>query len=330
MSGGIFGYITSLRPEWGRDSMVEDLNTTVNEIRNTTIPMLNTYVRSSVGPFRSPQMVNMAKDFSSAMRSKRHMFEVLTDVMAKCVDNLDYITDIHGKIFTEPNIVTAAFTFKKAMVVRYVEVVKFASDYTRMLLQYAAVCETAHADRSAGVTEAFTPADINYINSRWVAFYETCVKLDLKKDEFSKRVDRAPNTVVNEVNENVLRSAKGDDVDPLELGLLPIYINPFYHISMAVAEWQANRYSQAVDELNALQLRIANLEKLANNVNDTHLQSQIRICEKKIAEKRYKIAMMNKKYGLSAESITVHPALGHMAMSVTDTAIYKADGLTGA
>jgi hypothetical protein len=72
------------------------------------------------------------------------------------------------------------------------------------------------------------------------------------------------------------------------------------------------------------------LEKLANGVNDTHLQSQIRIAEKKIAEKRYKIAMMNKKYGLSAESVSTHTALGKMAMSVTDNTIYKADGLMGA
>lgn len=329
MSGGIFAYITSLRPEWGRDSMVEDLNTTVAEIRSTTIPMLRTFTQSTVGTFHSPEMVRMSKEFADAMRSKRPMFAVLTDVMEKCIDNLEYIIDIHGKIFTEPNIVTAAFTFKKATVIRYVEVVKFASDYTRMLLQYAAVCETAKADASAGVSEAFTPADISYINSRWVSFYETCVKLDIKKDDFSKRLDRAPNTVVNDVNENVLRSAKGNDVDPIELGLLPIYMNPFYHISMAVAEWQANRYSQAIDELNALQLRVANLEKLSKNVNDTSLQNQIKITEKKIADRRYKIAMLNKKYGITAESLTTHGVLSTMAMSVMDNRVYAARSVVG-
>ena len=51
-------FVASLRPEWGRDSMLDDLNTTIVEIENTTIPMCETVTRSMVGPFRSKEMVD--------------------------------------------------------------------------------------------------------------------------------------------------------------------------------------------------------------------------------------------------------------------------------
>ena len=324
-------FVASLRPEWGRDSMLDDLNTTIVEIENTTIPMCETVTRSMVGPFRSKEMVSMVKDYASELNTRRSMVEHIADVLKNAVEHLSHIADVSSKVFTEPNIVTAAFTYKKATVIRYIETVKFVSDYTRMLLQYAAVCETALADGGTSIHGTFSPAEQKYINSRFACFTQACKSIDVKKDNFTKMLDKVPNTVVSENNESVLRAAKGnDEIDPFEMGLLPIFMNPFYHAAMAIAEWQANRYKRATDELAALQLRMANLDKLRNGTNDTALQAQIKATEKQISDARYNLMKLNKKYNLANESAGYQLVLlAESAFSVVDATIYTMNQVLG-
>lgn len=324
-------FVASLRPEWGRDSMLDDLNTTIVEIENTTIPMCETMSRSMVGPFRSKEMAGMAKDYASELGTRRSMVEHITSVLKNAVEHLTHIADVSNKIFTEPNIVTAAFTYKKATVIRYIETIKFVSDYTRMLLQYAAVCETALADHGTTIHGTFSPAEQKYINSRFASFMQACKSINVKKDNFSKTLDKIPNTVVSENNETVLRAAKGhSEVDPFEMGFLPIFMNPFYHAAMAIAEWQANRYKRATDELAALQLRMANLDKLRNGTNDTVLQAQIKATEKQISDARYNLMKLHKKYNLANESAghRLIP-IAESAFSVIDSTIYTMDQILG-
>ena len=323
-------FVASLRPEWGRDSMMDDINTTIVEIDSTTIPMCETFTRSMSGPLRSKEMVSLAKDYTSEVGTRRSMVEHITEVLRLAVEHLQYICNISNKVFVEPNIVTAAFTYKKATVIRYIETIKFVSDYTRMLLQYAAVCETSMADDGTSINGTFSPVEVRYINSRFPAFIMACKSIGLKKNDFAKALDKIPNTVVSENNEAVLKAAKGSgETDPFEMGFLPIFINPFYHAAMAIAEWQANRYKRATDELTALQLRMANLEKLRNGTNDTALQAQIKATEKQISDARYNLAKLNKKYGLAQESEYRVRLLCESAFSVADAAIYDLDDYLG-
>ena len=66
---------------------------------------------------------------------------------------------------------------------------------------------------------------------------------------------------------------------------------------MAVAEWQAERYNQAVDELELVRLRRMRLEKQANGQSDAALEKEIDYMERRIQGLEAKIAKMEKQNG---------------------------------
>ena len=296
-------FVNSLRPDWDRESMEDDLNLIVTEISNVTIPMCEKFSRVLVGELKSVDGRSMTEQYRDVVRTKQPMVAHITQVLTNAMDCLLKLLDLNRKVFTEATVTSAAMSFKKATIVRYIETVQFASDYTRMLVHYLSVCETTVADNNVKIDSTFTKADIDYIKSRFVSFCEVCERINVKREDFAKKIDKIPNTPINPQNESVLRNIRGDkEVDPLSLGFLPIYINPFYHIAMGLANYQANRYRNATNELRALELRLANLEKLSQGTNDTQLQSEIKSTERLISDARYEIAKMNKKYGLNAES----------------------------
>ena len=66
---------------------------------------------------------------------------------------------------------------------------------------------------------------------------------------------------------------------------------------MAVAEWQAERYNQAVDELELVRLRRMRLEKQVTGQSDAALEKEIDYMERRIQGLEAKIAKMEKQNG---------------------------------
>ena len=59
------------------------------------------------------------------------------------------------------------------------------------------------------------------------------------------------------------------------LGFTTVSSNPIYHLRLLVAEAQANRYKEASELKQVLELRILNLAKANQNSPDAHLQKEI-------------------------------------------------------
>lgn len=85
-------------------------------------------------------------------------------------------------------------------------------------------------------------------------------------------------------------------VDPFQMDLIPIWLNPIYHIGMFVSEWQADRYKAAKEEVRLLQLRKLNLEKTIEKKPDAKIQHEIEYLSNRVQGMNFKIEKMEKDY----------------------------------
>lgn len=85
-------------------------------------------------------------------------------------------------------------------------------------------------------------------------------------------------------------------MDPYHFGLIPIKMNPIYHIRMAIAEWQVARYNAAIEEKRALEYRLLALKASSDGKKDAKLEEAIEYSEARLAKLNYKLATMEEDY----------------------------------
>jgi hypothetical protein len=172
------------------------------------------------------------------------------------------------------------------------------SRFSRKFLLYVFVCETAqYEDGGTTITDSLSPAEIEYIKANFVTYCTALNAVCNQPQTVRKMLEDVPDIVISSENVGALSSTLGEaKLDPMNMKLIPIWLNPIYHVGMFVAEWQADRYKAAKEELRLVQLRKLNLEKVSQGKPDAHVQKEIAYLETRIQGMNYKIAKMEAKH----------------------------------
>ena len=97
----------------------------------------------------------------------------------------------------------------------------------------------------------------------------------------------------------VLVSVQGVQVlDPLAMGAVSNYINPFYWFYSHVAGYQAKKYKETQEEAKILELRALHLKKLMERQQDPKLQAELDHIQDRLTLRRQELAEMENDYGL--------------------------------
>jgi hypothetical protein len=125
-----------------------------------------------------------------------------------------------------------------------------------------------------------------------------CLKtlgLDIKKIE--EQIKDMPDAGISELTERTFPATLGSSkIDPFQMRYLSAAVNPFYYFGMLRAENQAKCYKVAKEELELLQLRKLNLEKLYDKTQDAKLQKEIEYMENRVSGLNYDITKMQEEY----------------------------------
>jgi hypothetical protein len=292
-------YLASLLPSFGKDRVTEDCRLTRADIKDVTQPAYQLAVQGFKGyKFKSPQLQEQVAIFGRMVKGKgSNMVEVINDKLDELLKNLDEAEDLIEKTFSQ-EVASAGLTYLKANLLQFVEAIHFASKFARKFLLYVYICETAeHEDGGTVVAESMTPAELDYIKANFVTFCQVLNVTTGDPAHVRKALNDIPDIVVTEENVGTLGSTVGEKkLDPFQMKLIPIILNPVYHIGMFVAEWQADRYKVAKEELKMVQLRKLNLEKVTAGKPDAAVQKEISYLETRIQGLNYKIAKMEKDY----------------------------------
>lgn len=289
----IFKFLMGQKTMMSKEEVISSISSTTQIIREYTLPAAKTAAQLWTGQkFKS----NAAKDIqSSFLRSVKgkSLFDAMADTMENTLVLLGFIQEYAERIFsnTEANI---GLTYSKAMTLRLTQAAEVANVYSRRLINYIYWLES-----EALGSEVVGPkqGEIDWLDSNFDSYCVAMKALQKDKDQLEQSFKQLPDAVVSSNTEMTFTSTLGlNKIDPLGLNQLSVRWNPFYLIGMLVAEWQVDRYKQAKDELQLLEYRKLQIERLREKGQDAKLDQEIEYLQERITGVHAKLDKMEKTY----------------------------------
>lgn len=293
----ILNFLTALLPLIGRDDVVEDCRITRNEIEGITMPAYTHALSVFRGyKFSSDSIAHYNEIFGHHVknRGRDNMIVTIEGGWKAILENLSDMEESVLKTFNE-DIAAQGMTYSKANVLQFIELTGFVSKYARKLLAYVYMNETAAHGGDVTDDEGFAPAERSWLEANFIHFCTAFNIVSGNPQQVRTQMSNIPEIVVTPENVKTLPSTVGvTRMDPFNMGLVPLWLNPFYHIGMRRAEWQSARYKAAQAEKQGLELRKMNLEKLLAGKPDAALQRQLNHTQTRINDLNFFLAKMEK------------------------------------
>lgn len=296
-------FFKSLLPSFSKDTVLEDCRITKGEIKETVKPAYDEAVKLMKNwKFKSADIEVLGKEFSSLVK-KTHGNMVVTIEMKipMILANLDEVEDLIKSNFNE-EVAAGGVTYLKAQLLQFVEAASFFAKYSRALLNFIYVHESAPYIKETdeqydAVQNSLIPAEVVYIQHYFSSFCVALNALSGAEGDIKKALGEVPDIVITDDNVQTLPVSVGQaKLDPLKFGFIPVFLNPIYHVRMAIAEWQVEQYKLAQRELQMLQMRKLNLEKLQQGQPNPVLQQKLGETERAIHGLKAKLSKMEKDY----------------------------------
>lgn len=291
-------FLKSLLPTVGKDRIIEDCRLVRAEMKDHVEPAYHTAAELFKGyKFKSPELEKDFDVFARMIDQDRgdNIISTIHKNFKNIYENLSFVEKQVEQNFNE-EMAAMGFTLQKATILQFIETVTFVTTYARKYLNYIYICETAqYPEGNTMVDESLTPAEIEWIHSNIVHFCKAFAAVTGKPATIEKQMLDIPDVILTDDNAKTMEATLGiHKVDPFQLGFIPVWMNPIYHIRIRVAEWQAERYKAAKEEARLLQLRKLNLEKVMSGKPDAAIQKEINYLEGRLQTILFKINKMEK------------------------------------
>lgn len=298
-------FFKSLLPSFSRSTVLEDCRVTRGEFTETVQPAYRQAAElMRNAKFKSTEVLALAKQFSQlANRTQGNLIVTIDKALPQVVTNLDEI----GEQLTtncDDEVTAAGMTYLRANLLQLLEAAAFTAKYARQLLIYVQIHESAPFiektdEQYDAVREHLVPADVTFIQQNFQSFVIAFNALSGSPEDLRKKLAEVPNVVMTDENTKTLPHTAGlTKVDPMKMGFISSWMNPIFHIRVAYEDWQFDRYKLAQAELQLLQMRNLNYQRLSGNQPpNAKLQKDIEYNERRIADLRAKIAKMERGHG---------------------------------
>lgn len=294
----IKAYLASLLPSFSKERVTEDCRIIRGEIKEYVIPATEQAAHFfKTHKFKSAELEPMLAQFKRMVKGDGNDNPVTTisKSFKAILDNLDTVEERIEQVYSE-EIAGGGFTYLKANLLQFVECIHFVSKFSLKFMNYVWICETAeYEEGGTAIAESLAPAEIEWLKTNFLTYCTAFNVVTGQPNSVKHAIADIPDIVVTNENADTLQQTQGRKVDPFQMGLIPIWLNPVYHVGMLVAEYQASRYRAAKEKLKLLQLRRINMEKLVNGKPDATVQKQIKYMESRISDMEYEIAKMEGK-----------------------------------
>lgn len=288
-------FLNSLLPSFGRERVLEDLGCTIRELEGKVIPEYAHLVRDMQGFSYQNKDVKFLQSTFKQHFGGGEMFSTISKELPLVVANVKKIEEMVSDHFNK-DVAGAGLTYRNASMLQLAEYAAFVSKYARKLAVYVVTVESTRLSGQAD--EAVVPAQAKYVMQNMPYFCTALLALAMPTAKLVEALLNLPEAIVTSEGEQGLASQLGQDkIDPFKTRLVPVWMNPIYHVGMFVAEWQAARFKEAEEEMQLLQLRRLNLQRQKQGKgDDALLDQQIARTESRIRDVEYKLAQMEKSY----------------------------------
>lgn len=290
----ILEFSRSLLPDFTRARILEDIEVTRRELNEATLPpyrtaedlfgkkkLLSTYSQTFESVFDRDVKINHKGNFIVGI------YETLENM----VENIDMVERLVHKRFAS-DVIKDAMTIFKLNLLQYVEMMSFAVKYARRLLIVVLTAEVNAANKENEM-DGILDSEIQYLAAGRDSFNRGIRVMSDKKKTVEDRFDSIPEIgASDDAIQMANATAEPLDLDPFAFGLIPLGLNPIYHVRLAISEWQAKRYRTAEEESRMLEFRLLQLQEIAKGNKDAALQQQIEYNQNRLNKLRYSLKEM--------------------------------------
>lgn len=290
----ILEFSRSLLPDFTRARILEDIEITRRELNEATLPpyrtaedlfgkkkLLSTYSQTFESVFDRDVKINHKGNFIVGI------YETLENM----VENIDMVERLVHKRFAS-DVIKDAMTIFKLNLLQYVEMMSFVVKYARRLLIVVLTAEVNAANKENEM-DGILDSEIQYLAAGRDSFNRGIRVMSDKKKTVEDRFDSIPEIGANDdAIQMANATAEPLDLDPFAFGLIPLGLNPIYHVRLAISEWQAKRYRTAEEESRMLEFRLLQLQEIAKGNKDAALQQQIEYNQNRLNKLRYSLKEM--------------------------------------
>lgn len=274
----ILEYVKSLLPVVTKANIEQDIATTRNEFEKIVLPMYNTaFEQFRVMNFKSSEVKKLEADFYKRARVKVKSPNFIGDIrnfLQNALSNLE-VTAAQVAEVMERDVLNEGLTARKAHLLRSAEVFAFMSRFAPDFLNYITVLE-AKAYKATEISD-ISPAKVKYIVGRIDKFFSLMNEYGMDPKTFKNSLTKIPEVGITSGNTDSIKGVfKPEEIDPFSSSLISNFVgSPIYHIRLAIAEWQANRYKAAQDKKKMLELRLLYLKSMETEESNPQLEKEI-------------------------------------------------------
>lgn len=295
-------YIASLLPSFTRSRLEEDISVLLEDVyKNTIPPYENGAEFFKYNKFTSKDNKDFDKIFMQKMKNVKfdrsvdisNYVGITKQLLNNAYSTLVLIDDNLDKYFNT-DISAGGLSFTRVNLIRFVEVCHFFNKYARKLLLWT------YAEENTGMgirlSGPFSKGEISWLVDNRNHFLYIASVLANKPEVLFKNLVNIPEIIVVPEEVDMVEKTVGlSKLDPLSMNLIPVKLNPIYHIGLTIAEWQAARYHAGIEEKRALEFRLLSLKDFKEGKEDAKLQQEIEYTENRLRKLNFKLAKMEEE-----------------------------------
>lgn len=265
-SSNLSSYFKSLLPSLKKESVVIDLTHTYEELNRTVAPMydldLKMELRGRIADRVGSQVKKGFKGFN------RDIYRTVALAIKTISKQEDDVQDMVDNTFSL-EIVKAVMDYKKLNVMNYVEALNFFNEYSRLLI-LALVYDEFDEETASMIASPIDRATADWVMApaNVQSFIKVLNVLTMPTSDFLKSLSALEGHTFNPEEWDAVKAVNGRKLDPHGFALVPVSMNPIYHIGLAVNAWRVARHERNKEELAKIQLMVLALQDAKSRTKD--------------------------------------------------------------
>lgn len=288
----ISNFVESIMQDTSTSKIVNDLQASKDEFTTHVVPVYESFIDQFGNyTFNSPQLQEIQKRYDNVVKDKSRYNFVRASYessLSRLEERIEWISNLLEDNMSA-DIIKTSLTLTQVNIMQLSELVTFAVRFSRRLLNYVVTLETQDVSNTEP-KNAMKPAEINWIQQHIPYYFKALNILAMPKRQADKLFEAIPDVLLQDPSKvDDTERLVGPSADPFELKFIPVVLNPFYHIGMKIAEYQAARYHEAKHEEQVIAAKIMYLRTKLDGEEDAKRESIIERYEDLLSRASYKI-----------------------------------------
>lgn len=296
----LMNFISSLMPHIKKTSVQKDLEATIKELGEFSIPMSREMANQFV-------VVKFKSDFYDLFKAKvedyvkfekksdnlwLNLTTALTLVQANAQELKSLVDD-----YMQEDMIADGLSARAAHMLRLAGAMSFVSAYTTEVCNYILLQEAV----TLGDSDDSAPVQAKYIRDNIDKYARLLADVAIPAKDFKTLVSDIPEVFLNPKSRSTVAAMfSPKQLDPFKnmSGMSNWIGSPVYSIRMAWETWQAERFHAAKERKSMLELRLIHLQNRQHNETNPRIQKEIEGLEKRIRMYEQKIRKSEEAAGL--------------------------------